>query len=179
MGVKVMANYSINQYLKLKKIDLSDEKDLDLVRSLTDDPLVSGNGEISGYLWDLEKDVSSLCHLKHDRLVDSSFAIYHGDKPIGFLEISDVFKDCIESHVDLVYALVKEARGYGYMHKTLSVISNRLLNDDCYDIDYCECFIDSNNQASMAVAEKSGFSRDQSLEFGFCSALFCYTKRRR
>ena len=41
------------------------------------------------------------------------------------------------------------------------------------------CFIDSNNQASMAVAEKSGFSRDQSLEFGFCSDLFCYTKRRR
>lgn len=179
-----MEFYSIDGELKIKKIEPSNEKDLWLLHHLTCDSDVYGSNSKPGHLWNLETETFlNLHYLQHGELYGSPFAIYLDNNPIGFLDVSGILQTPNSSYVDLSYALIREARGQGYMQRSLSVVSDCLLGNKVYGLDFCECFISPYNPKSSKVAISSGFSRDVKREDeliredgSFC--LHCYTKKR-
>lgn len=181
-----MEFYPIKGQLQMKKIEPTNEKDLWLLHHLTIDKDVYGESlkvekeGSQGFLWNLEKETFlNLGYLKHDELYSSAFSIYYGDFPIGFLDISGILYTPDFSYVDFSYALIKEARGHGYMKDTLSIVSDEMLRNRVYQLDFCECFISPFNSNSIRVACASGFSRDINREGEAITCLHCYTKKRK
>ena len=179
-----MEFYPIKGQLQMKKIEPMNEKDLWLLHHLTIDKDVYGDmnqdDDARGFLWDLEKETFvNLGYLEHGELYGSAFSIYYGEYPIGFLDVSGILYTPNSSYVDFSYALVKEARGHGYMKDTLSIVSDDILRDRVYGLDFCECFISPFNSSSIKVACASGFSRDTEREESEYTILHCYTKKRK
>ena len=179
-----MEFYPIKGQLQMKKIEPMNEKDLWLLHHLTIGKDVYGgmnqDDDARGFLWDLEKETFvNLGYLEHEELYGSAFSIYYGEYPIGFLDVSGILYTPNSSYVDFSYALVKEARGHGYMKDTLSIVSDDILRDRVYGLDFCECFISPFNSSSIKVACASGFSRDVSRENEENLILHCYTKKRK
>ncbi len=176
-----MEFYPIKGQLQMKKIEPTNEKNLWLLHHLTIDKDVYGQDDDNrGFLWDLEKDTFvNLAYLEHEELYGSAFSIYYGEYPIGFLDVSGILYTPDSSYVDFSYALVKEARGHGYMRDTLSIVSDDILKDKIYGIDFCECFISPFNSSSIRVACASGFSREITREGEEITCLQCYTKKRK
>lgn len=176
-----MEFYPIKGQLQMKKIEPTNEKNLWLLHHLTIDKDVYGQDDDNrGFLWDLEKDTFvNLAYLEHEELYGSAFSIYYGEYPIGFLDVSGILYTPDSSYVDFSYALVKEARGHGYMRDTLSIVSDDILKDKIYGIDFCECFISPFNSSSIRVACASGFSREITREGEEITCLHCYTKQRK
>ena len=179
-----MEFYPIKGQLQMKKIEPTNEKDLWLLHHLTIDKDVYGDmnqdDDARGFLWDLEKETFvNLGYLEHEELYGSAFSIYYGEYPIGFLDVSGILYTPNSSYVDFSYALVKEARGHGYMKDTLSIVSDDILRDRVYGLDFCECFISPFNPNSIKVACAAGFSRDATREESKNAILHCYTKKRK
>ena len=176
-----MEFYPIKGQLQMKKIEPTNEKNLWLLHHLTIDKDVYGQDDDNrGFLWDLEKNTFvNLAYLEHEELYGSAFSIYYGEYPIGFLDVSGILYTPDSSYVDFSYALVKEARGHGYMRDTLSIVSDDILKDKIYGIDFCECFISPFNSSSIRVACASGFSREITREGEEITCLQCYTKKRK
>ena len=179
-----MEFYPIKGQLQMKKIEPMNEKDLWLLHHLTIDKDVYGgmnqDDDARGFLWDLEKETFvNLGYLEHEELYGSAFSIYYGEYPIGFLDVSGILYTPNSSYVDFSYALVKEARGHGYMKDTLSIVSDDILRDRVYGLDFCECFISPFNSSSIKVACASGFFRDTEREESEYTILHCYTKKRK
>ncbi len=180
-----MEFYPIKGQLRIKKIEPTNEHDLWLLHHLTMDKEVYGLSsesnefDMPGYLWNLEKEAFlNLNYLQHDELYGSIFSIYYANNPIGFLDVSGILYTSKFSYVDLSYALIKEARGHGYMKDTLSVVSDDILRKKVYHLDFCECFISPFNSKSIRVACAAGFFRDTTREKEEDTCLHCYIKKR-
>ena len=176
-----MEFYPIKGQLQMKKIEPTNEKDLWLLHHLTIDKDVYGqDDDTHGFLWNLEKETFvNLDYLEYEEFYGSAFSIYYGEYPVGFLDVSGILYTPNSSYVDFSYALVKEARGHGYMRDTLSIVSDDILQDEIYGIDFCECFISPFNSSSIRVACASGFSREINREGEEITCLHCYTKKRK
>lgn len=181
-----MEFYPIKGQLQMKKVEPTNEKDLWLLHHLTMDedvylnPLKVEAEERQGFLWNLEEETFlNLEYLEHDELYGSAFSIYYGDFPIGFLDISGILYTPNSSYVDFSYALIKEARGHGYMRDTLRMVSDDILGNRVYCLDFCECFTSPFNPNSIKVACAAGFSRDATREESKNAILHCYTKKRK
>lgn len=160
--------------LSIKKIEPDNEKDWWMIHELEKDPLVYGK---NGYLWYLSSSIqdSKYRYLESFDIYNSPFAIYHKDFPIGFLEISPVYKSIIRSSVDLSYAILKEERKKGYMKSVLTNVSDYILQDS--SVDEVTLMICYDNLASQMVAAASGFqSIFLSKEDGYEENQFVYRK---
>jgi len=141
--------------LNIKKIEAENEKDWWMIHQLEQDPLVSGK---TGYLWHLSSTIlnSEYRYLEYDDIYNSPFSIYHGDLPIGFLEVSPIYQGRIRSSVELSYAILKKERKKGYMKSVLTNVSDYILED--MSVDEVDLIIHSDNIASRLTASASGFT---------------------
>lgn len=146
--------------LCIKKLEPYNGKDLWLIDQLDHDSLVGSPG---GYLPPL-RHIKDTRYLYRDVLYAAPYAIYLDKYPIGYIEISEIFQT-LES-VDIAYALLQEARGKGYMTKVLDTVSRKILLDYLHDIKKITLEIHRTNTSSIAVAQRSGFIRDEETVTG-------------
>lgn len=141
--------------LSIKKIEADHEKDWWMIHQLEQDPLVYGK---TGYLWYLSSTIldSKYRYLEYDSIYNSPFSIYHGDSPIGFLEVSPIYQGKIHSSVELSYAILRNERKKGYMKSVLTSVSDYILEEG--SVDEVDLMIHSDNTASRLTASASGFT---------------------
>lgn len=166
-----MNTINLNDNLQIKKIEPKNEKDWWLIHKLEQDPL------IPGYLWNLSAaiEASKYRYLLYDNIYNSPFTIYYEKSPIGFLQISPIYKSRIRSSVDLAYAIVKEERKKGYMKSILTNVSDYILEDNY--VDAVELIIASDNKASQLTAAAAGFTAAYFSETeGYDEDFFVYQK---
>lgn len=150
---------TLTDEFSIKKIEASNEKDLWMIEQLESDSLVCGP---NGYLWHISSCLlhdNNLSYLLRD-IYNCPFSIYHDKSPIGFLEISKIYKTSTTSSVELSYALIEEERKKGYMSQVLTATSDYILADQNHFIDEIDLEIHIENIASQNVAKKSGFIKD-------------------
>lgn len=150
-----MNKIDITNHLTMKKLNLEEEKDQYLINQLEKDDLVCGD---YGYLWSKSYYPHNPSYLQQDDIYNSPFSLYYDEIPIGYFEVSSIYEMPEKSSVCLAYALLEEARGYGFMQKILTSVSNDILLDRVQQITEVALLIDSKNIASQKVAIKSGFS---------------------
>lgn len=141
-------------------MSISDSADILLAKELDKDKLIVGK---EGYLFPVEAALKSLdyCdnqHLLSDKIYHSPYAIYKGNNPIGYMEISDYFEKV--KTVYACYALLERYRGNGYATKVLKEVSDLILSDVLNDVFQVTLTIDLNNEKSKAVAIRAGFVSD-------------------
>ena len=143
----------IDNNLSLKKLDPSNLKDIWLAKTLDQDEVIAGK---NGFLYSIERVLQGKYYLTKKDLYGTPYAIYQDKKiPIGFLEIGTIINDY---SVFLTYALIKEARGKGYMCNTLKKTSNLIFSDKVNQIENIRLVIDQKNIASEKTALRAGFN---------------------
>ena len=155
-----MKKVDFTRNLSIKKLNPNNPLDTGLIEALEQDELINGK---NGYLWALSNNLKDVSYLRHNSLLNSSYAIYHGKNPIGFLEISDIFKTPDIWSVNLCYALHKTARKKGYMRTVLTEVSDMILKEN-QGIDTITLMIAPSNEKSILTAEASGFISDNLIE---------------
>ena len=148
-----MQKILLTENLSIKKLNPNNPLDTGLIEELEKDETINGE---NGYLWALSANLKNVSYLLHDNLLQSSYAIYYQNNPIGFLEISHIFKTQKLWTVDFCYALHKTARKKGYMTTVLTEVSNLLLEEN-QKLDAITLMIDPGNKNSRKTAEASGF----------------------
>lgn len=152
-----MISVTLTDKFYIKEIDPENEDDLWLINRLEEDPLVCGQ---RGYLWRISCLLDNLRYSKHQDIYNCPFSIYRHQSPIGFLNISKIYKTRTNSSVELSYALIKEERKKGYMKNILITASDYILLDKNHSIDEIDLSIHPENLASQKVAMYSGFICD-------------------
>ena len=144
---------TLTDEFSIKKIEPNNEKDLWMIEQLENDSLVCGP---NGYLWHISclLQDDNLSYLLRD-IYNCPFSIYHDKNPIGFLEISKIYKTSTTSSVELSYALIEEERKKGYMRQVLTATSDYILLNQDHSIDEIDLEIHTEN-----IAKKSGFIKD-------------------
>lgn len=151
-----MQKILLTKNLSIKKLNPNNPLDTGLIEELEKDEEICGK---KGYLWPLSVNLKDRRYLLHDKIIKSSYAIYLDAFPIGFLEISDIFKTPNMQTVDLVYALHKNARKKGYMQTVLTEVSEQIL-EEYSEIDAITLMIDPRNKSSRNTALAAGFTTD-------------------
>lgn len=171
-----MKKIILSENLSIKKLNPNNPLDTGLIEELEKDEEINGP---TGYLWPLSTNLRDRKSLQNNDLLKSSYAIYLEKNPIGFLEISDIFKTPNMYSVDLAYALHKSARKKGYMKKVLTEVST-LLFEEYIEIDAITLMIDPRNKNSRNTASKAGFKTDGRLEAEYVEeGCVVYQKRRK
>ena len=155
-----MKKINLTENLSIKKLNPNNPLDTGLIDELEQDEQINGR---NGYLWPLSNNLKDVRYLLHNNLLNSSYAIYHEKNPIGFLEISDIFKTPDMWTVNLCYALHKTARKKGYMRTVLTEVSDMILKEN-QDIDTITLMIAPSNEKSILTAKASGFISDDLTE---------------
>lgn len=150
-----MEHIVVGETLSIKKLEPDNVKDCWIMRELDKDVSIGGD---DGYLWPLNEIFDNIHYLATPSLYNAPYAIYKEKNPIGFLEISDILG--YQMSVYLCYALLKEARGYGYMTQVLRNITKIILTDDLNDIKKVRLTIQPQNFASQATALRAGYVED-------------------
>lgn len=148
----------LDDNLNIKKLDPNDPKDVYLANQLDKDPLISG---INGYLYPIDVTFNDIRYLFRDGLYQSPYGIYVQEKPVGFIELSDILVIKNKKTVDICYALLESERKKGYASKTLLEISKKIL----LDVQKISLLIDSSNIPSQNVAKRAGFVEDTFIHF--------------
>lgn len=151
-----MKKLQLSNELFIKKLNPNNPLDTGLIEELEKDETINGE---NGYLWPLSTSFQDRRYLLHENLLKSCYTIYHKNCPIGFLEISDIFKTPNMCTVDISYALHKTARKKGYMQSVLTEISEILL-EEYSEVDTITLIIDPKNTSSRKTAKSSGFITD-------------------
>lgn len=141
--------------LSLKKLDPNNKKDVKLISTLNKDPLV---GRKKGYFYSLKDCFDDLSYLDNEEIYDSQFSIYNMDNPIGYMKISKIIE--ASKMVILSYALLKRARGHGYMTKVLREVTKMILQDQKRQIEAITLIVDVNNKESQRLVERVSFVSD-------------------
>lgn len=150
----------LDDSLNIKKLDPNDSKDVWLVSELDKDELISGE---NGYLWPMGNIFNDVKYLSRNDIYASPYGIYYQNKPVGYIELSDIITICHKKILDISYALLEKERGKGYATRTLLETTKMLLTVS--DIDKVSLIIDSKNKQSQRVAEQSGFIVDHQVDF--------------
>lgn len=161
--------------LSLKHINLENSKDMEMIKNLDADPIVTGP---KGYLFPIINQAYRF--QEKTSFYGNAYSLYQEEIPIGFLEISSVLQRMLtykeQYYVNLCYAIIKEERRKGYATEVLREISKIILEDAIQEINAINLFIDKENVASKKVAEKAGFERLDRYNFDDCG-FYVYTKQ--
>lgn len=170
-----MKKINLTENLSIKKLNPHNPLDTGLIEELEKDETINGE---KGYLWPLSTNLKNVSYLLHDNLLQSSCVIYCKNNPIGFLEISHIFKTQKWWTVDFCYALHKTARKKGYMTTVLTEVSNLVLEEN-QKVDAITLMINPGNKNSRKTAEASGFITDGRTEEEYqTEGCVVYYKRR-
>lgn len=164
-----MSNFiNLVDNLSIKKLEISNELDMQLAKTLDKDELITGR---EGYLWSIEQSIrlQRSNQLNKQEFYDNQYAIYLNQNPIGYLEISKINS---LNFACLAYALLKEERGHGYATKTM------ILEDKINEIKKVLLVIDMHNIKSQNVTQKAGFILANGIHdnYEYDKDYCCYTK---
>lgn len=108
----------------------------------------------------MENCFNDIRYLYSSEFYGSPYVIYNQNDPVGFFDISPIWWRKVCESVELSYALLKEARGKGYMSKALRAVANQILTDNLNDIKEVNLLIHPENDVSKRVALRAGFVGD-------------------
>lgn len=136
----------------LEKINLQNEIHVSLL-----DQIFEENPSESSFIWNFKDDIAKRNpdYLHSPEIIDSPFAIFKDFFPIGFLDISAIFKP--DYFVDITYTILKKEQGKRYATKVLLEVCKLLLLQYKASIQKVKLMIDPLNLPSICVAHNCGF----------------------
>lgn len=104
----------LDDSLNIKKLDPNDSKDVWLATELDKDKLICGE---DGYLYPICNIFKNVRYLANENIYQSPYAIYNNQKPIGYIELSDILLIENKKYVNIAYALLEKERRKGVCYE--------------------------------------------------------------